>query len=231
MKAEELISTALSQGRTALSEYQSKRLFAAYGLPVTRETLTQSADEAAAAAGELGWPVVLKACSPELLHKSEGGWIHLGLSNENEVRTAYDLITTAPGPDLDGVLVQEMVSGQRELVLGLIRDPQFGPCVMLGLGGIMTEILRDMVFRMAPLDLVEAEDMVEEMRSRALLDAFRGQAPADMDTLCQSLTALGRMGIELEAVMEIDVNPMIVAPVGRLKAVDGLVVLTGGQNA
>jgi hypothetical protein len=118
-----------------------------------------------------------------------------------------------------------MVLGQRELVIGLTRDPQFGPCVMLGMGGTMTEVFQDTVFRMAPFDRTEAKDMTEELRFKTILGAFRGQKPVDMEILCRTLTAVGQIGIELETVSELDINPMIITPEGRLVAVDALVVL------
>jgi succinyl-CoA synthetase beta subunit len=230
-QADDLIKAALKQGHKALSEYQSKKLLSLYGIPVTRERLSQSADEATAAAAELGFPVVLKACSPELMHKSEHGSIELNLRGEADVREAYGRIIASVDLELEGVLVQEMVPGQRELVIGLTRDPQFGPCVMLGIGGTMTEVFEDTVFRMAPFDMVEAEDMADELRYKKVLEAFRGQKPADMQTLCRALTAVGQIGVELEAVSELDINPLIISPQGRVMAVDALVVLRRDGNA
>jgi acetate---CoA ligase (ADP-forming) subunit beta len=221
----DLIQTALDRGQKALSEYDSKKLVAAYGLPVTREALARSADEAAALAAELGFPVVMKACSPELLHKSDLGAVEIGLKDIAEVREAYKRIIGLVTMPLEGVLVQEMIRGQRELVLGLSRDPQFGPCVMFGLGGVLTEIINDTVFRVAPLEMIDAQEMLEELRAKAILDQFRGQAAADRETICRSLIALGRLGLEQEAIAEIDINPMIIDPEGRVKAVDALVVL------
>ena len=159
------------------------------------------------------------------MHKSETGLIELNLRNPNDIRDAYERITAATDLELEGVLVQEMVPGQRELVLGLTRDSQFGPCIMLGLGGIMTEVFKDTVFRMAPIDMVEALDMTEELRSRAILKAFRGHEPADLDAVCRSLIAIGNIGLELEIISEIDINPLIIDPAGRLAAADALVVL------
>ncbi|MCJ7664151.1 MAG: acetate--CoA ligase family protein, partial [Desulfobacterales bacterium] len=216
---------ALQREQQALSEYESKKLLSLYGIPVTKERLSRSADEAVAAAADLGFPVVLKACSPELMHKSEHGCIELNLRNEGDIRDAYGRIVKSVDLDLEGVLVQEMVPGQRELVVGLIRDPQFGPCVMLGIGGIMTEVFEDTVFRMAPFDMTEAKDMTEELRYKKILGAFRGQKPVDMQTLCRTLRAVGQIGLELEAVSELDINPLIITPQGRVKAVDALVVL------
>jgi succinyl-CoA synthetase beta subunit len=225
MMPEDLIRSALDKGQSALSEYQSKKLLKAYDIPVTREELAHSADEAVSAAMSIGPPVVLKACSPELMHKSETGLIELNVRNPKDIRDAYERITAATDLELEGVLVQEMVPGQRELVLGLTRDSQFGPCIMLGLGGIMTEVFKDTAFRMAPIDMIEALDMTEELRSRAILKAFRGQEPADLDSICRSLIAIGKIGLELESISEIDINPLIIDPAGRLAAADALVVL------
>jgi succinyl-CoA synthetase beta subunit len=230
MRADDLIRSALDRGQPALSEYESKKLLSLYDIPVTRETLSRSADEAVSAAADLGFPVVLKACSPELMHKSERGCIELNLRSERDVREAYERIIRSVDLELEGVLVQEMIPGQRELVVGLNRDPQFGPCVMLGIGGMMTEVFKDIAFRMAPFGMIEAKDMTEELRFKAILGAFRGQKPADMDILCRTLIAVGKIGLELETVSELDINPMIITPEGRVVAVDALVVLRRNGN-
>jgi succinyl-CoA synthetase beta subunit len=230
MRADDLIQSALDRGQPALSEYESKKLLSLYDIPVTRETLSRSADEAVSAAADLGFPVVLKACSPELMHKSERGCIELNLRSERDVREAYGRIIRSVDLELEGVLVQEMVPGQRELVVGLNRDPQFGPCVMLGTGGMMTEVFKDTAFRMAPFGMIEAKDMAEELRFKAILGAFRGQKPADMDILCRTLIAVGKIGLELDTVSELDINPMIITPEGRVVAVDALVVLRRNGN-
>ena len=229
-QADDLIRSALKRGQRALSEFYSKKLLSLYGIPVTRERLSHSADEAIAAAAEIGFPVVLKACSAELMHKSEHGCIELNLGSKEAVRTAYKRICGCVDLDLEGVLVQEMVPGQRELVIGLTHDPQFGPCVMLGMGGIMTEVFEDTCFRMAPLDMIEAQDMTEELRFKKILGAFRGQKPLDMDTLCRCLMAVGQIGLEREAISELDINPLIITPEGRIRAVDALVVLSQGRK-
>jgi succinyl-CoA synthetase beta subunit len=228
MRADDLIRPALDRGQPTLSEYESKKLLSLYGIPVAREKLSHSADEAVSAAADLGFPVVLKGCSPELMHKSERGCIELNLRSEGDVREAYGRIINRVDLELEGVVVQEMVPGQRELVIGLTRDPQFGPCVMLGVGGIMTEVFGDTAFRMAPFHKIEAKDMTEELRCKAILGAFRGQKPIDMDMLCRTLTAVGQMGLELDTVSELDINPMIITPEGRVVAVDALVVLRRG---
>ena len=223
----EMINDALAQGRKALSEYESKQLLAQYGVPVTKEGLARTEDEAAALALDLGFPVALKACSPDLMHKSEKGWIELGLRTEEDVRRAFSSIMERADMPLDGVLVQEMVSGQRELVLGLSRDPQFGPCVMLGLGGVLTEVFKDAVFRMAPIDRLEALDMADELKSKVILGEFRGQRPADMEGIASALVGIGRLGMELGQAAEVDVNPLIIDREGKVRAVDALVILGG----
>jgi len=224
-RADDLIRSGLNRGQRALSEYESKKLLGLYGIPVTREKWSHRADEAVSVAEGLGFPVALKACSAELMHKSERGGIELNLRSKGDVREAYRRITQDIDLELDGVLVQEMVPGQRELVAGLNRDSQFGPCVMLGIGGIMTEVFQDTVFRMAPFDMIEAKDMAEELRFKTILGAFRGQKPVDIDVLCRTLIAVGQIGLELEAVSELDINPMIITLEGRVVAVDALVVL------
>ncbi|MGD8256183.1 MAG: acetate--CoA ligase family protein [Desulfobacterales bacterium] len=222
----DLINVALDKGQKALSEYESKQLLNAYGIPITKEALATSPEDAVSAAETIGYPVALKACSPQLMHKSESGVIELGIKDQSGVKSAFQKISGLVNSDLDGILVQEMISGQRELVMGLNRDPQFGPCVMFGLGGILTEVLNDTAFRVAPIDEIDALDMISEIRSRAILEAFRGQAPADQKTLCSSLIALAEIGLKYESIAEIDVNPMMIIPDGRVVAVDALVIMS-----
>jgi len=219
------IETAILNGQTALSEFQSKQLLGSLGIPVTRERLVQSANEAIAAAEDIGYPVVLKACSWELMHKSELGCIELKLSNSTEVQKAYNRIYKNIKISLEGILVQEMVEGQRELVVGLSRNSQFGACIMLGFGGVMTEIIADTVFRVAPFDRLEALDMIQDLKSRSMLDSFRGQKPADIEAICRTLTALSQLGQEEKSIAEIDINPLIISPDGAVKAVDALIIL------
>ncbi len=221
----DFIKAAGRRGLDALSEFQSKQVLAGYGVPVTREVLVQTPDEAVAAAEQTGYPVVLKPCSSELMHKSELGCIELGLTGPDIVRQAFGRIFAKIGTRLEGILVQEMVDGSRELMAGLSRDPQFGVCVMLGFGGVTAEIIADTVFRVAPFDRVEAMDMIDDLKCRPMLDAFRGQTPADLETLCHILTALGRLGLENSAVAEIDINPLMVSLDGSVRAVDALIVL------
>jgi acyl-CoA synthetase (NDP forming) len=220
-----IIQEALKKGQKTLSEYDSKKLLKAYGFPVVREELVNSRAGAVKAAKAIGLPVVLKGCSAEIAHKTEKKLIEVDLRTLKEVQRAYEDIMERVGNTLlDGILVQEMVKGSRELVIGMVRDAQFGPCVMFGLGGIFTEVLKDVSFRIAPLERRDALEMAKEIKGAPVLGAFRGMAPIDMDLLVSMLINAGKLGLELEAVKEVDVNPLIISG-NRPVAVDALVVL------
>jgi acyl-CoA synthetase (NDP forming) len=219
-----IIEKALQQGRNTLSEHESKRVLAAYDIPVTREILVEDGKNLAGAVNEIGFPLVMKGSSSSIPHKTEKGLIRVDVRDGKEAGTAFEEIMKRMNGQRDGVLVQEMIKGQRELVVGLTRDPQFGPCVMFGLGGIFTEILEDTAFRVAPLEKRDALDMMREIRGHKILEAVRGMEPADLDALSQILISVGRIGIENEEIKEIDINPLILRG-ARPVAVDALVVL------
>lgn len=226
----EIVAEALKRGQKGLSEFDSKRLLQAYGFPVVHEVLAQSRSGAIRAAKEIGLPVVLKGCSPEIAHKTEKKLIEVDLRSLKEVERAYEAIVQRVGDTpLDGILVQEMVKGSRELVIGMIRDAQFGPCVMFGLGGIFTEVLKDVSFRIAPLEKRDALEMAQEIKGAAVLEAFRGMPPVDRELLTSMLMNTGRLGLELPAVKEVDVNPLIISG-NRPIAVDALVVLEDAKG-
>jgi len=221
----QIIDNALNEGRTTLTEYESKQILASYELPVTREELVSSPQDLLKAAGRIGYPLVIKGCAAEIAHKTEKGLIRVDVRNDEEAATAFGEISAAMnGASGGAVLVQQLVKGQRELVIGLIRDPQFGPCVMFGLGGIFTEILRDTVFRVAPLEKQDALDMMQEIKARKILEEIRGLPAVDKDMLAEMLITVGRIGIENDRIKEIDINPVIISG-GNPVAVDALVVL------
>jgi acetate---CoA ligase (ADP-forming) subunit beta len=225
-----LIDQAREDGRTALSEYESKKVLASYGIPVTQEELIANPADLANAVHKIGFPLVIKGCAAEIAHKTEKGLIRVDVRNEGEARTAFDEIMSAMDGTDKAVLVQQMVKGQRELVVGLTRDPQFGPCVMFGLGGIFTEILEDTSFRVAPIEKRDALEMMQEIRAYKILQAIRGMEPVDTDMLADILIAIGRLGLENDSVEEIDINPVIISQ-GKPVAVDALVVLASkGQQ-
>jgi acetate---CoA ligase (ADP-forming) subunit beta len=220
-----IIDDALKEGRTTLTETESKQVLAAYDLPVTREVLVSSMEDLLTAAEQIGYPLVIKGSSAEIAHKTESGLIRVDVRNDEEATLAFREIRAAMNGAGDGaVLVQQMIRGQRELVVGLTRDAQFGPCVMFGLGGILTEVLKDTVFRVAPLERQDAFDMMQEIRACKILEAIRGMAAADKDMLAKILITVGRIGLENDRIKEIDINPLIISS-GKPVAVDALIVL------
>ena len=224
-----LIEKAVKEGRSALSEYESKQVLAQYGVPCTRETLVTTLAELDSAAGKIGFPLVLKGCAATIAHKTEKNLIRVDIRNKDEAIAAFGKITAEMTGSDGGVLVQEMIKGPRELVVGLTRDAQFGPCVMFGLGGIFTEVLEDISFRVAPLTKKDAMEMMHDIKGYKILGAIRGMAPADMEMLADILINVGRIGLENKAVKEIDINPVILSK-GKPIAVDALVVLEGVKS-
>lgn len=218
-----LLLKAVEYGQQALSEYESKLVVAAAGVPVVQEVLVLSRQEAMDQAAIIGFPVVLKGSSPALTHKTEMGMVLVNLKDREEAAQAYDTLM-GKGINLDGVLIQKMIKGKREFVIGLTRDPQFGPCVMFGIGGIFTEAMKDVSFRVAPLTEDDALEMISEIKAVKLLDAFRGDVAVDMDILVKALVGIGNLGMAYNEIAEIDINPLIVTE-GLPVAVDALVIL------
>jgi len=211
-----------------LSEHESKAILRSAGIPVPEDALVESADEAVRAAASLGHPVALKLCGRKIAHKTERGLVRLGLRDASEVRAAADELLAARRAD-DGdakLLVCRMVGGRRELIAGLVRDAQFGPCVMLGLGGIFAEAVGDVAFAAAPLAQGDAEDLIGALQYGKLLGAFRGEPAVDRRKLAVVLEALGRLGAERPDIRSIDVNPLIVSQDTPI-VIDALVELEG----
>lgn len=226
-----LINKALKSGHGALSEYDSKRLLASYGVPITKEKLVTNATAAKMAADRLGYPVVLKGCAPDLLHKTEAGLVAVGLGSGRDVTQAFKTLSGRAGADFNGgYLVQEMVKGDRELMIGMTRDEQFGPSVMFGLGGIFTEVLEDVSFRLAPLSVSDAREMMDEIRASRILDAVRGMARVDRAALARAIVGVGKAAAENPEIAEIDINPLIING-SKPVAVDGLVILKSDGGA
>ena len=219
-----ILETVMSQKRTLLSEYESKQILSAYQIPVTREFLVNTESELIHAANEIGYPLVLKGSSGDIMHKTEQNLVRVDIRNDHEAKIAFKEIMEVLNGAGGAVLVQELVKGQRELVIGMIRDRQFGASVMFGLGGIFTEILEDVAFRMAPLDKRDALDMMEEIRGRRILENIRGMEAADLDQLGEILIQVGKIGIEHDIIKEIDINPVIISE-GKGIAADALIVL------
>jgi len=221
----EILDKALKEGRNTLSEYESKVILASYQIPVTREIMAESSDEVITAAHEIGYPVVMKGCAPDITHKTEKGLIRTDIRDDREALDTFnDIMAGMNGIKGAAALVQEMIRGKRELVVGLIRDPQFGPCVMFGLGGIFTEILKDVSFRLAPLEKRDALEMMGEIKAHKILDAIRGMDAVDREILSEMLINVGTIGMENDTIKEIDINPVIISG-SRPIAVDALIVL------
>jgi succinyl-CoA synthetase beta subunit len=218
-----LIREALARGQSALTEHESRRFLSHFQIPVVHEALAHNADVAADQAGRIGYPVALKASGKNLAHKSDVRGVVLNLRSPAEIKREGQRLLEIPG--CEALLVQEMIQGNREFVCGLTRDAQFGPCVMFGLGGVLTEVLDDVVFRLAPLSEWDAQDMMAEIRGRKLMEPFRGEAAVDRDILVHALVALGQVGAQYEEIREIDINPMKIRSDGRPVSVDALVVL------
>jgi acyl-CoA synthetase (NDP forming) len=221
----QVLEKALSLGKHALNEYESKSLLSAFGVPVVPEKTAQNVNDAVSIAEAMGFPVVLKALGSTLLHKTERGLVATNLTSSQAVIAAATAMSTEAGLELEGFLIQPFIQGKRELVAGLFRDKQFGPVVMLGLGGIFTEALADVTFRVAPLTQSDALEMIGEIKSRRILEAFRGEAAADRDALVQTLMGISRLALAHPQISEIDINPLLISADGGVRAVDALVVL------
>jgi acetyltransferase len=218
--------------RSALSESESKQLIAAWGVPVSMEVCAQDVDTVVKAADKIGYPVVLKADSPDIPHKTEAGVVRLNLRNAGEVRAAHAAILAnakqhTPNAALNGVLVQEMVSGGVEVIVGVSYDPQLGPTLLFGSGGVMVEVYKDVAMRHCPITLTEAHDMISEVKGAKLLQGFRGKPACDVDALADVLVKVSHLAVNLHGQLaELDINPLLVLPKG-VKAVDALVALKG----
>ncbi|MYK26989.1 MAG: acetyl-CoA synthetase [Dehalococcoidia bacterium] len=223
------IASARAENRTLLSEVEAKAALGDAGVPVTATTLAQTREEAAAQAEAMGYPVALKVVSPNVAHKSDVGGVVLGIETYEEVAEAYDEIIRSvqgaqPSATIEGVSVQEMASPGVEVVVGVTTDPQFGPVMMFGLGGIMVEVLGDVAFRLAPLGEGDARDMIDEIQGRQVLDGVRGQPPVDIGAIESMLDRVSVFAAEHPEVAELDLNPVIASPEGAI-AVDARIVL------
>jgi len=209
-----------ADGRQTIGDAEARDIMQAYGIRIPASKLATTADEAVGVAEEIGYPVVMKIASPDILHKTDIGGVKLGISNATDVRDAFDLLVYRatrymPDAEIWGCLVQEMVRGGKEVIVGMNCDPQFGPLMMFGLGGIYVEALKDVAFRIAPFSRQEAEEMVTEIRSYSLLRGVRGERPSDTEAIVDTLLRLSQLVTDFPEIMEMDVNPLIVFEAGR----------------
>ena len=227
------IAAARAQGRTLLTEVESKQLLHEAGINVTQARLAATAADAAAAADAIGYPVVLKVVSGDIAHKSDVGGVELGLADAGAVRAAFDRIIAAakqhaPSAKVDGVSVQQMAKQGTEVIIGTTTDPQFGPVLAFGLGGIMVEVLKDVAFRIVPLEARDARQIVREIRGYPVLEGVRGRPGADIAALESMILQVSQFANEHPEVAELDLNPVFAYPDGAI-AVDARVVLAESE--
>lgn len=221
---EAVLAKAAKKKQKHITEAHAKQIFQAMGMPVVKDYPAKTPEDAARAAAASGFPVVLKGMGAAVLHKTEADLVHPGLTTKAQVMSAARKMKARPGNALDGFLVQPMIQGKRELVAGMFRDPQFGPVIMFGLGGIFTEALADIVFKIAPLDEADMDDMLASFAGASLLRAFRGEAACDIQAIKTVLKGLSDLAISWPGIREIDINPLIIQPDGVPVAVDGLII-------
>jgi acyl-CoA synthetase (NDP forming) len=225
----DVIDRAKSEGRAVLTEVESKQILEEAGIPAASARLARTADEAVKAAAELGYPVVLKIVSPEVTHKSDVGGVKLNLDSAETVAAAFQEITKAvkrqqPEARIKGVAVQKMARPGIEVIVGMSKDPQFGPVLMFGLGGVLVEVLKDVAFRIVPLEARDARQMIREIKGFPVLEGFRGQEPADLEALEKLLLKVSAFVEAHPEIEELDLNPVFAYKDGTL-AVDARIVV------
>lgn len=227
--AEKIVRARLKSGGHTLTEIEAKGLLRAYSIPVPRSRVVKDAIEAVEAAESIGYPVVLKAVSPDILHKTEAGGVATGISDGGELKERFArmllrLADERPTAAIEGFLVEETAPRGVEVIAGVVRDGQFGPLVMFGTGGVAVELMRDVSFRLAPLTKDEALGMIGEVRGYPLLTGFRGDTPKDLDALADAIIRLSGIAMDIGEITEIEINPLIVHEKGVM-AVDARAVL------
>jgi len=224
-----LFKKAYKEGRKHLLETEAKTICTEYGIPVTKFKLARNEAEAVRFADEIGYPVVLKIISPDIIHKSDVGGVIVNLKDAKDVRNAYKQISKnvrkhKAKARIVGVLIQEMAPSSTEVIVGAIKDPQFGPAIMFGLGGIFVEVLKDVTFRVAPIAEDEAQEMISEVKAYPLLKGYRNTPPVDIDAITKILLSTSRLVMEHQEIKELDLNPIMVYEKGA-KTVDARIIL------
>ncbi len=229
MVMDEIIASARKEDRTSLTELESKQILKEIGINTTEIKLARTKEEAVSHSKELGFPVVLKIVSPDILHKTDVGGVKLGLNNEVDVGNAYDgIISTIkkqePAAKIQGVSVQPMARPATEVIIGMSKDPQFGPVLMFGLGGILVEVLKDVSFRIVPLTRRDAREMIGEIKGYPILEGYRGREPANIAVLEELLLKVSEFVDSRPEIAELDINPIFAYTDGAL-AIDARVIL------
>ena len=226
---DKIFQIAKAENRNFLFEHEAKMLCGLYGIPITKIEVAKTEDAAVAAAKKIGYPIVLKIVSPQVLHKSDAGGVIVGVNDEKGIREGYQKIVSnikknVPAAVIEGILVQEMAPKGTEIIIGSTVDPTFGPTIMFGLGGIFVEILKDVSFRLAPITKDDAWEMLDEIKAKKMLDGPRGTAKADKETIVNTLLSVSKMLMECPEIKELDMNPILVYEKGA-RAVDARVIL------
>ncbi len=224
-----IINQARKEGRTALLEPEAKTICAEYGITVNKFSLAKTEKEAVAQADKIGYPIVLKIVSQDIIHKSDAGGVKVNLKTAAEVEAAYKTIIEnakkyKADARIEGVIVQEMAPQGTEVIVGAVKDPQFGPTIMFGLGGIFVELLKDVNFRVAPITTQDAKDMITNLKAFPLLNGYRGSKPADIEALAAVLCNVSKMIMDNPEIKELDLNPVMAYPKGT-KCVDARIIL------
>ncbi len=230
MRAElSIFGKARKEGRSILTEFESKKVLKQAGIPVVETKLAKTQKEAASLSQKIGFPVVLKIVSPDVIHKSDSGGVKVGLNNIGQVKTAYNQIIKSmseqyPHAVVHGVSVQKMVPLGTEVIVGASKDPQFGPVIMFGLGGIFVEVLKDVSFRIIPVSEKDAREMIQEIKGYPLLQGYRGKEPANIPALVQMILKISKFVEENPETRELELNPIFAYPKGAI-AVDARIIL------
>ncbi|HZY92410.1 MAG TPA: acetate--CoA ligase family protein, partial [Thermoplasmata archaeon] len=234
---EEALEAAARLDTSVLPEFAARRLLEAYGIPFAQSRRVTDVEAAVAAAEEVGYPVALKVASPDISHKTDVGGVALGLASGREVRAAWAQVTKsvrqhAPKARVEGFEVEQMIRGGKEVLVGVQRDPGFGPVVVFGMGGIYVEVLKDVTFRLAPIRPLSAQHMVASVKAFPLLQGVRGEPPSDLPALYEVLERVGQLAVDRPEVLEMDINPLMVRPAGQgVCAVDARVVLAPSSRS
>jgi len=228
-KIDKILQVAKAEKRNFLFEHEAKMLCGLYGVPITKIEVAKTEDAAVAAAKRIGFPIVLKIVSPQVLHKSDAGGVVVGVNDEKGIREGYQKIVAnikknVPTAVIEGILVQEMAPKGTEIIIGSTVDPTFGPTIMFGLGGIFVEILKDVSFRLAPISKEDAWEMIDEIKAKKMLDGPRGTAKADKEAIVATLLSVSKMLMECPEIKELDMNPLLVYEKGA-RAVDARIIL------
>jgi acyl-CoA synthetase (NDP forming) len=228
-KVSKIFEEARKEGRNYLLEPEAKTICMKYGIPVTKFRVAKTAEEAVKFAEEIGYPTVLKIVSPDVIHKFDVGGVILSLNSPDDIRNAYKKILEnvkkhKPEANVKGILVQEMAPSSTEVIVGSTKDPQFGPALMFGLGGIFVEVLKDVTFRIAPITERDAREMITEVKAYPILKGYRNQPPADIDAIVKILLKTSKLVMDHQEIKELDLNPIIVYEKGA-KTVDARIIL------